>query len=126
MASTGEFPQFSRLPKELQIKIFKLSLQPPHVKSRIVRRMHTPVDYHLTSSTTTYKFTIPAALQVSSLYRSIALPCYPSLVPGTLYPVYFNPNVDFVSDFLKPAKNLNRPRKKKPESPPRARTPWRR
>lgn len=118
------FPQFSRLPKEIQIRIFELSLQAPHVKSRIIRRIHTPRNAHLLPSTCTYKFSVPPALQVCSLYRSIALPFYPSLVPGTLYPVYFNAQVDSAWDTLAPAKSSTRSRKHITQQPERPRTSY--
>jgi hypothetical protein len=85
------FTPFPRLPRELQIKIWKCSLEPPRVVPRIVR-----VEYSLATDSFAYTFPIPPALEVCHLSREVALKLYLPLVPGSASPVYFNPNVDFL------------------------------
>jgi hypothetical protein len=86
-----QFSFFPQLPRELQLKIFKHSLEAPRATPRIVQAI-----YDETTSSVSYRFTIPPALQVCYLSRLAALETYHSLVPTSPYPIYINPHLDYL------------------------------
>lgn len=85
------FTLFPRLPRELQIKIWEHSLQPPRVVPRVIR-----AEYRVATDSFTYAFSILPTLEVCRLSRKVAQKVYLPLVPGSASPVYFNPNIDFL------------------------------
>jgi hypothetical protein len=85
------FTPFPRLPRELQIKIWEHSLQPPRVVPRVIR-----AEYRVATDSFTYAFPIVPALEVCRLSREVARKAYLSLVLSSASPVYFNPDIDFL------------------------------
>jgi hypothetical protein len=89
--SAGSFPRFLQLPLELQINIWTYTLEAARVKPRLVR-----VIYDEKIDSFSYSFTIPPLLEVCQVSRKIAQHFYPSLVPDSAFPIYINPNIDFL------------------------------
>ncbi len=85
------FTHFPKLPTELQVKIWSYSCVEPYVTPRVVR-----VTFQPDTESFWYYFTVQPVLQVCRLSRSIAQKFYPSIVPTSTYPVYFNSAVDFL------------------------------
>jgi hypothetical protein len=85
------FPRFLQLPLELQIYIWTYALEAPRVEPRVVR-----VTYNEKIDSFSYSFTIPPLLEVCQVSHKIAQPFYPSLLPGSAFPIYINPSIDFL------------------------------
>ncbi|KAH6680168.1 hypothetical protein B0J14DRAFT_258953 [Halenospora varia] len=86
-----QFTCYSRLPKEIQLKIWRYALQPSELTPRIVY-----VKYNLQEDRFSYSCTIPPGLHLCRLSRDVFLEVYRPLVPQSTHPVYFNPDVDFL------------------------------
>ncbi len=85
------FAPFPGLPHELQVKIWKCSLEASQVTPRVVQ-----VHYKQSTGSFAYLFKVPTVLHACRLSRNIAQKFYLSLVPGAASPVYFYPQVDFL------------------------------
>ncbi|KAF8861295.1 hypothetical protein BDZ45DRAFT_687655 [Acephala macrosclerotiorum] len=85
------FSIFLQLPLELQASIWSHALETSYIAPRIVRVTHEPL-----KNTFKWSFKTPPLMEVCRLSRKIAQNIYVSLLPDSMYPIYFHPEVDFL------------------------------
>ncbi|KUJ21717.1 uncharacterized protein LY89DRAFT_714778 [Mollisia scopiformis] len=85
------FTSFTKLPIELQANIFSLALENHEIIPRLIKTI-----FDKTTRSYSYSFAMPPLMITCHLSRQISKDVYPSLLPNSTCPIYFNPATDFL------------------------------